>query len=111
MFRRRWSAGPGICLRGIIPELFELTLEIFIFVELYLQESDGDLGFLLDAFRREEIKVSAFAFIPAKVVCLDQAFYHQRLQAIIDAPETYPQLTGDITLTCSRIVFEELENA
>src|SRR6266850_7931737 len=111
MFRRRWSPDPGICLCGVIPELFELTLEIFVFVKLCLQESDGDLGFLLDSFRREEIKVSALAFVPAKVVCLDQAFSHQCLKAVIDTPETDPKFPSNVALGGARIVFQQLENA
>ena len=92
-------------------KLPKFALQILILIELDLQESDRDFRLFLHTFRGEEIQIRPLAFDLAKVVYLYKTFLYEGLQAIVDSPKTDPQLTGDLTLTCSRVVFEKLENA
>lgn len=96
---------------GFPLELRHFALQIFILIELGLQESDRDLCLFLHTFRGEEIEIGALAFVVAKVVCYYQTCLYEGLQTIVDSPKTDPQLTGDLPLTCGWIVVEKLENA
>ncbi len=96
---------------GLALELRHLQFQVFIFIEFDLQESDRNSRLFFHTLRGKVIEIGALAFVLAKVVYLDQAFFDQRLQAVIDASETDPKFASDVALGGLRVVFEKLENA
>src|SRR3954467_11004440 len=89
----------------LFPEFGHFTFDIFIFVNFNLEKPDGYLGLFLHALRSKVVQVATLAFVLSKVVYFYKALLHQRLQTIVNTPQTYTQFASDVSLARSRIVF------
>src|SRR5258706_16337419 len=56
-------------------KLRHFTLQVFIFIELGLEEPHGDFRLFLHAFWREVVEIHSLAFVLAKVIDLYQALF------------------------------------
>ena len=78
--------------------------------DLDLEELHGDLGFFLDASRRQQVGVSLFVFAVAEIVGFHQTFFNQRLNAIVHPPEADAQIPGQFALADLRIGLQAFQD-
>ena len=78
--------------------------------DLDLEELHGDLGFFLDASRRQQVGVALLVFAVAEVLRFYQALFYQRLDAKVHPPEADAQLPGQFALADLRIGFQAFQD-
>ncbi len=74
-------------------------LEAFHTPPLYASETRRPLRFFNQPSKREQIGIAQLVLALTKVLNFDQAFFHQGLEAEIDAAQTNAQFFGQDALT------------
>jgi len=83
--------------------------EPVVFIHFALQKLDGELGFCLDASRRQQIGIPFFAGASGKIADLHPSFFDERLQAVVQLAERDPQYVGQLPLGGLRVRLQVLE--
>ena len=82
----------------VLPDVFDFGFQGFVFGHLAPEEAFGQPGAAVDTGGGEHVQVAFFVGALAEVPGLDQAFVHQRLQAVVDLAQTDAQLVGQLPL-------------
>lgn len=96
-------------LPGLLPQIFNFLFQFLVFRNLDLEELHGDSGFFLNPSRGKQVGIAFFDFAVAKIVGFHQAFFNQRLNAIVHPPQADAELSGQSPLADFGIGFQQLQ--
>lgn len=97
-------------MRQLAPQLLDFPLNGFEFSFLAFQKSQNYAGLFFQASWSEQINVGTLVIAAAEITQLDEAFFNQRLEAVIDLTKADPHGLSQFALTEIRVALKQLKD-